>query len=744
MTLTLPDMAMSERVGSIALGPGRALSPRQVTLVRTAWAITVGLALALFAISLPYRYDALSAQVAAAQGTRLDQVGLIGWAVHTDVYPPTILSLEILFVAGFVVVSSIIVRGRSRDWRALLFSAVFVCYAVWVTPTMDALPELSGWSIVPHLVQAAGVVLAVLFFLVFPTGTFVPRWAWVSVALWAAYCLAWAVYPDAPFSLIDPFGATVPAFLVLLLAGWGLGLAAQGVRYRHHADARQRRQTKIVVIAVAAACVAYAAVYLPGVLLPDSGNARVLYGLFAVPLFLLLALPMPPALTAAMVREQLFDVPRAISKGIVLGLLAVFITVVYVGIVVGLGTLIGRTGGSSLALSILATAVVAVAFQPMKERAARFANRLVYGHRATPYEVLSEFSERMASAYASDELLPRMARALAEGTGANAARVYLMVGPELRPEAVWPSDAALGAVLPVPDGERPEGWTAAREASGATVLLPVHDRGALLGALTLAKPPGEPLTATEQRLAADLASQAGLVLRNVRLTEELLLRLQELDASRRRIVRAQDEARRRLERNIHDGAQQQLVAMTVKLRLARQFAIPDPPRSESILAKLEDEATEALETLRDLARGIYPPLLADRGIADALEAQARKVPIPVTVEAAGIGRYPQEVEAAVYFCGLEALQNVSKYAAASSATVRVAEHEGMLEFSVTDDGVGFDPDTMTPGSGLQGMKDRLAALGGSLDVRAVPGRGTTISGRIPIAQVRRTPGIAAG
>ncbi len=254
----------------------------------------------------------------------------------------------------------------------------------------------------------------------------------------------------------------------------------------------------------------------------------------------------------------------------------------------------------------------------------------------------------------------------------------------------------------------------------------------LLGALSLTKIPGERLTPTEEKLAAALASGAGLVLRNVRLTEELLARLEELRASRQRLVAAQDAERRRLERNIHDGAQQQLVALAVKVRLARQLGAKDPVKANDLLEQTEREVTEALEDLRDLARGIYPPLLADRGLVVALSAQARKGPIPVEFEGHDIARYPQEVEAAVYFCCLEALQNVTKYARASRALVRLVCEGDDLTFTVEDDGAGFDPSSTGYGTGLQGMADRLSALGGELEVRSVPGARTTITGHLPV------------
>ena len=248
----------------------------------------------------------------------------------------------------------------------------------------------------------------------------------------------------------------------------------------------------------------------------------------------------------------------------------------------------------------------------------------------------------------------------------------------------------------------------------------------------MTKPQNEPLTASEGKLVDDLAAQAGLVLRNVGLTEELRANLEELRASRQRIVAAQDAAARRLERNIHDGAQQQLVALAMKLNLAESLVGRDEERERSLLSQLKSEAQDALENLRDLARGIYPPLLQDAGLIAALQAQARKSVVPVTVEADGIARYSQDEEAAVYFCTLEALQNVAKYAEATAVTVRLRQVDGLLTFEVTDDGVGFDPKTRGYGTGLQGMADRLAALAGELIVTSSPGSGTTVTGSVPV------------
>jgi signal transduction histidine kinase len=226
-------------------------------------------------------------------------------------------------------------------------------------------------------------------------------------------------------------------------------------------------------------------------------------------------------------------------------------------------------------------------------------------------------------------------------------------------------------------------------------------------------------------LIRDLAAQAGLVLRNVR-------PIQDLRASRQRLVAAQDEERRKLERNLHDGAQQQLVALSVQLKLAQTMLERDPTTVSGMLDTVLVSAADALSDLRDLARGIYPQLLADRGLAAAIEAQATKSAVPTSVRNDGVERYPREVEAAVYFTCLEALNNVAKYSAATAATVSLAQANGTLTFTVADDGVGFTVESTANGTGLQGMADRLDAIGGALEIRSAPGEGTTILGRVPV------------
>jgi signal transduction histidine kinase len=420
----------------------------------------------------------------------------------------------------------------------------------------------------------------------------------------------------------------------------------------------------------------------------------------------LVALLMLPVVVAiAILKYHLWDLDVVIKKTVVfavmvLGLMA-FATLVAIIITsqVDIGFLYDNPPlflVAGIALGLLAI--------PLYRLSRRIADRVVYGGRATPYEVMTDFASRLAGSYASDDVLPRTAAVLGQGTGASHVTIHVLVGGKPVQAASWPSADVLAA-----------------EQS-----FEVRHQGELLGSIGVAMPASDPMNPAKERLITHLADQAGLVLRNVRLIEELR-------ASRRRIVTAQDERAKQLERNIHDGAQQQLVALAVKLRLAEQAVDRDAGAAKELLASLHADADDALENLRDLARGIFPPLLADKGLAAALEAQARRAAVPITIEADGIGRFPQEVESAVYFSCLEALQNVAKYAEATRATIVLTESDGSLRFTVTDDGKGFDPSSTGYGTGLQGIEDRLDAIGGSLEVTSAPGQGTSVVGTVLVS-----------
>ncbi len=604
-------------------------------------------------------------------------------------------------------------------------------------PDLGAIMEaIDGPMWLPLLVPTLTFLL-----LLFPDGHLPsPRWRWFARIIGVSYVLIFLVivvgpgplsesdFPDLENPLgieaLRPYLDAVLVIFVMIPIGIVGSLLSLVLRFRRSTGV-ERLQLRWLLTAAGIVGVLYSFILIVSFSSEWGGMTTPTWLAVLQTISVFSFALIPVAIGVAVLRYRLFEIDVVINRALLFGALAIFITAAYAAIVVGVGALAGSR--SDPVLSAIAAAAVALAFQPIRRRAQRLADRLVYGKRATPYEVLSEFSDRVGNAYANEELLPRMASVLAGGTGALRTDVWIRFDDALRPAASWPADAPAVPSVPVEEAEA---------AAATSLRVPVRHQGELLGALSIEKKPGDAVTPVEEKLVNDLAAQAGLVIRNVALTEQLLDHIEQLRASRQRLVQAQDEERRRLERNLHDGAQQQLVALSVKLRLADGLVERDAAKAREVLAGLQTDATDAIENLRDLARGIYPPLLADKGLIAALNSQARKAAIPTEVVEDGIARYPQDVEATIYFCALEALNNAAKYSGASRAEVRLAQEDGSVTFAVTDDGAGFDKKEIGYGTGLRGMADRIDAVNGTLAVRSAPGQGTTVSGRIPSEGVR--------
>jgi signal transduction histidine kinase len=623
------------------------------------------------------------------------------------------------------------VAGASMTIRWLV-NGVVAQAAVTTPPPGPLAPELATILWASHWLSllAAGPIAPVL--LLFPNGRLPSRrWLGVLVLVGVGFSIvlvARAITLEAlrgwPF-MSNPYG--VPEFVpyagvafrvgaTCLTLGYLLAAASLVIRARR-ALPEERTQLKWLAYGGVLLALTFPAAALGTVRGSELGEWQgVLQTVSLAGTFAFIG-----CMAIAMLRHRLYDVDLLINKTIVYGALAAMITAAYVGFVVGLGAAIGRLGEANLVLSLAATAFVAVAFEPVRERLQRVADRLVYGERANPYDVLAAFGRRAASALTLEEVLPQMAEVAAMGMGAARSRVRVFLPTGGEHAAVWPPGSDL--------------------AEPYARSVDVFHQGERVGEIAVTKPPGDSLSATQERLLADLASQAGPALSNVRLAEELRANLralaiqtQELRASRQRIVTAQDAARRQLERDIHDGAQQHLVAIAVTLRLARQMAEKDPAQLDALLEQIAAQAADALEILRTLARGLFPSILVDRGLVVALKGSLTRT-FPSATLATSLpetDRFDAEVETGVYFCCLEALQNASKHAPGSAVAVRLDRIERWLTFEVQDDGPGFEPTRTNGGSGLLNMSDRMAALGGSLIVTSSPGEGTTVAGRAPL------------
>jgi signal transduction histidine kinase len=651
------------------------------------------------------------------------------------------IPLAIVMMAGWTVVGALLASRNPKNpigWLMMAFGLGFLLsglleelstYAYETSP--GALPFRVFYPWIASWIFVLVLTPVPLLLLLYPTGG-VPSKRWRPL-LWAIVIAAGLaivttiVRADRIYAgdLGIPNPTAVPSLdavaklvqqtagFVYLLVLAPLCVLALIFRFRR-SQGVERQQIRWLAYVGAISGIALVVAILTGIGLGPN-ETRVANEVAFYVFFIALGLGIPAAIGFALLRYGLWDLDVVLKKTLVAAILVVLITgASLLALLIAGGLVVGPVRDEPVLVVIAGFLLGAIAW-PLLRVARRIADRLVYGGRATPYEVLTEFSGRMAETYSTEDVLPRTASILGAGTGAEAVTIWLLVGGEFRPAAGWPGDTR-------PDEPQPSAELADLDPG----TFEVRHQGELLGAITVRMPANDPLNPSKERLIRDLASQAGLVLRNVRLIEELR-------QSRRRIVNAVDEGRRRLERNIHDGAQQQLVALAVKLRLADAVLEKDPAKAHAFLGELREETNDALENLRDLARGIYPPLLADEGLAAALEAQARRSPVPVRVSRDGIGRYPQDVEATIYFCALEALQNVTKYANASGVDIGIRQQDGTLIFEIRDDGIGFDPASAPRGTGLQGMADRVEALGGTLLVRSAPGDGTTISGTVPLS-----------
>jgi signal transduction histidine kinase len=434
--------------------------------------------------------------------------------------------------------------------------------------------------------------------------------------------------------------------------------------------------------------------------------------------------------------------------------------------------------------------VAAACAGPFARRAARRTRAAMHAVRRSPDELLADFAENAGRGSPVDDLLRTLAESMRRdwqlsrvevwtGLDDPAAASNSLLGsrpaPGLYRTLVVPSalDPDADPVPPPLDpaelgmlrraGVAGPGWLrlwvprlldgrkhADEQADRQLRFAPALQGDSVLALVIIERPPDAlPFSTSDDRALAEVARRLAIVLRNRSLDEALQATLADLrqanvdlQASRRRLVTTADGERKRIERDLHDGAQQHLVALAVGIRLVRDsLAAAASPADLELLDELDRGVRESIGSLRDLAHGIYPPLLRDSGLEEALRAAAKRSPLAVTVSATDLGRHPEQVEAAIYFCCLEALANVGKHAPGASVTITLQAVPGELRFEVADDGPGFDPATTPAGAGLSNMADRIGALGGEVAWRASPGHGTVVVGRTPVP--RRAPAPAA-
>lgn len=576
---------------------------------------------------------------------------------------------------------------------------------VFVSPSsLEPLAAL-GFAIDASLWATGFMLLTIHLMVLFPGGE--PpsqRWRW---SLWAAG-IAMAVmgvgglihagpWVDTSYDELASLGSVAgpPGFAMVVLMPLAVAsIIHMIVRYRRSVG-EERLQYRWVMVALGFLVLNF---FLFGLIPAPFADA--------VSTFILLLVP--TAFAIAIVKYRLYDIDLVISKSLTYLGLAAVVSAVYAAVVLLPVLLLERSGANfgsgGLTLPFVATVLVAVVFEPVRRRMQWWANRLVYGQRSTPHQVLSQIASRLSDSQESSEDL---AEVLAQGTGATSAVIWRKNGETLVPESVFPPDDAPGA-------------TRTDALDEFDVVSPVVHLDDTLGMVTLTKPPSDPPNPADVELVDSVAATAGLILRNEALNRQLEQRATEVRQSRQRLIAAQDAERRRLERDLHDGAQQQVVALKVKLGLAQKLAEREGARDlADSIATLADETQDAVDAMRTVAHGIYPPLLEAEGLRAALTALQRTAPVALTVSNGDVPRYGQRIEQTAYFFVSEAVDR-AHMAGARNVHIALAEADGLL-------GITLDHDGRSTIDDVGAIADRIEAFGGTATTEVVTsGRSRTV------------------
>lgn len=624
--------------------------------------------------------------------------------------PAAVLSLWL----GYLVLARFPRHGAGR---ILLAIGVLSCVHVLVATVADLQLVRSGYSeplLADHGVVPASLppqasvplllmnvlwvpvaVLALVLIAVFPDGTLRNRrWRWVplaasagAAALMAATAIdawptaTWVAPEDAPPAVGVLFGVG-GALLAAVLVG---GIVSFVLRWRTSGTERRRFEV------VGGALIVFATLGVATYAWPELWRPLVHVAFGAVLL----------TYGVAVARFRLHEVEPLVGKGIVISLVATLAAGVYLVLVIGVGRLVGARTDDQ-ALPLVAVAVAALLTVPAHRFARRLVERRLYGDRADRADVLARVADHGG--------------AVDDGAASDIAELVLRATDATRVEVCTSRGGAASVVA------------AGGTADGAPLVVAPIGPGP--GEVRIYAHAAADLIAGSEELADDVAGLLWLMLENDRLTRDLADQLEQTRASRTRIVQAQERARRALEWDLHDGAQAQLIAIRMHLgELRRRASDAQPGDVTGDVERVATEVDAAIRQLRRLARGLHPPVLEQAGYVAGVRAHVRDASLPVTVVATGSARYSPVVESAAYFTCLEAIQNALRHADADEIAVAATCEPGALSFTVTDDGRGFD--VAAAGTGLEGMSDRVGALGGQVEVRSAPGAGTRVSVTIP-------------
>lgn len=693
------------------------LHGRWLVVARVTWLVIALLTGAYFVASLPHAFVQFK-QACAGPACPFGAFSpehereLTAMGFSADFFAGYRVVLAILAMLVSSAIGSAIFWLKSDDRMALFVGITLVTSgALTVVDSLDATATSSiQWWLYSAVIFTGNIGLIVSW-LLFPNGRFVPRWTRWLAGLLVALGIAFHFFPDSPIYrvLVSPFGA------VLSLGIVGSAVGSQIYRYRHVSNTLQRQQTKWAVFGIALGMAGSQGVSLIG---PFLGQLNILALLALHTIASLSLLLIPLSIGVAILRYRLWDIDPLINRALVYGALTASVVAIYVFVVGYLGAIFaqGRPASGSLAISLVATGLVAVLFQPLRDRLQRGINRLLYGARDEPYAVLAQLGQRLESTQEPDAVLPTIVESVRDALKLPYVAIILDQGPA----------ATFAAAVGTPVADL------------LTVRLAYQ--GAPIGQLLLGpRGPGETFSAADRRLIEVLARQAGVAAHAVRLTADL-------QRSREQIVLAREEERRRLRNDLHDGLGPQLASLTLKIQTAR-LRLAHDPLADTLLTDLVGRTQAAVADIRRVVYALRPPALDELGLLSALREVATLYSTPgasdllVHVDAPDqLPPLAAAVEVAAYRIAHEALTNVVKHAQAHTCSLRLTidEQAGVLCIEVQDDGQGVTPGHAI-GVGLHSMRERAAELGGTLIVEPVAAGGTLLSARLPL-RVEHDPG----
>jgi signal transduction histidine kinase len=575
--------------------------------------------------------------------------------------------------------------------------------------------------------QAIGSLAVALLIGSYPDGFVERSWqrlvlrcSWVVLLGPPLALLASPVVPASPWDTVDfampnPYAVSWLAWLAqpaawLAVNSWWVAVVGVLVLCARFvaADGGGRARMRVLFVVVVVGITLYAAGTVALALGAPEDSAL---AIAVISLGSLTAILLPGAIVYGVLRHRLFDLDLVVRKSVAYGVASLLIAAAYAVVAATPGLMLGNR--IPVTLAVVITIAAALAFQPLRRRLESAVSRRLFGDRVQQYQLLANLGTTMEQTAELDELLPRLARAVRDGIGASWVRVRLCEA-----DGSW-LDEPVGVVGEVTEDS----------AAGVDLVR----AGEQVGRIDLGSKPGG-YAAADLELLATVAAQATTAVANVRLATQLKEGLDELSTSRVRLIAAQDAERRRIERDLHDGIQQEVVALIAGLRLARNRLSRNQLTADQ-LTDLQDQAREMLRELRELAHGIHPPVLTDNGLVAALESRLTRFPIPVEIIADdGLRgeRFSEDVEGAAYFVACESLTNVAKHAGTDGARVRLSRFYNLLCLAVEDSGRGFQPNGARSG-GLANIRDRVEALHGQLTIESQVGAGTSIRAELPLA-----------